>query len=300
MRLIGMMAVRNEAWCLGLSLRVALLWCDAVVVLLHACTDDSPAIVEAISAENPGRVVVRTHRHEVWTEMAHRQHMLEIARGMGATHLAIIDADEILSGDLCMQTLSFIRGPVENTPKDSILQLPGYNLRHGINQYHSNGIWGERWFSTAFADAPDLGWSGDKFHSREPGPRRLQSYRPIQQGQGGILHLWGCSERRLRAKHCAYKIAEHLRKMNTVEHIELTYNDWRSPADNLKHWPSQKEWGEPWTFASVPESWWEPYREWIDKYLDVDAELWQEKECQRLVALHGREMFAGLDLFGVA
>jgi hypothetical protein len=36
------------------------------------------------------------------------------------------------------------------------------------------------------------------------------------------------------------------------------------------------------------------------KYLDVDAEPWQEAEVRRLVAEHGRETFAGLDLFGVA
>jgi hypothetical protein len=36
------------------------------------------------------------------------------------------------------------------------------------------------------------------------------------------------------------------------------------------------------------------------KYLDVDAEPWQEAEVRRLVAEYGREKFTGLDLFGVA
>lgn len=112
------------------------------------------------------------------------------------------------------------------------------------------------------------------------------------------MHLWGASERRLRAKHSLYKCTERIRRMNSAEHIELTYNDWRSPEDNLKHWPNQTDWGKPWTFASVPESWWAPYAPWM-KYLDLDVEPWQEAETRRLVALHGREMFMGLDLFGI-
>lgn len=291
-----MMPVRNEAWCLGLSLRVALLWCDAVVVADHGSTDGSRDILNQIQDEvGTDRLIIRDDREHYWREMEQRQMMLGEARLAGATHLAIVDADEIVTGNL----VRWFKAGSDIGPPRSMLQFPGYNLRHGINQYHSNGIWSDRWFSIAFEDALDLGWSGDKFHSREPGPRRLPSYRPIQQGQGGVMHLWGASERRLTAKHALYKITERVRKMNTVEHIELTYNDWRSPADNLKHWPSQHQWGEPWTFAQVPESWWAPYVDWM-KYLDVDAEPWQEKECQRLVALHGREMFAGLDLFGVA
>src|SRR4051812_45523687 len=92
-----------------------------------------------------------------------------------------------------------------------ILQLPGYNLRHGTAFYHANGVWGNRWFSTAFQDDPRLGWAGDRFHHREPMGVKLQPYRPIQQGDGGVMHLWGASERRLTAKHALYKLSERLR-----------------------------------------------------------------------------------------
>src|SRR5882724_9073912 len=127
MKLIGIMPVRNEQWCLGLTARVALMWCDRIVILLHACTDESANIIQTIRAEHPDRVVVRTHRHESWTEMAHRQQMLEIARGTDATHIAIIDADELLTANL----LGLIRGHVEQLPPGVMLMLPGYNLRGG-------------------------------------------------------------------------------------------------------------------------------------------------------------------------
>lgn len=302
MKLIACMPVRNEEWSLGLAARAALMWCDELVVLLHACTDRSEEIINGIQDEQPDRVTRIVHRHECWTEMAHRQQMLEMARKQGATHIAIIDADEILTGDMLTECrlLNGRTGPrVSNMcsqiPEGSILQLPGYNLRGSLNQYHNNGIWGNRWFSVAFADDPRLGWSGDKFHSREPQGVRLNNYRPIQQGQGGIMHLWGASERRLVAKHCWYKITERLRwPEKKIEDIDAMYNL------AIKGDPKNFGFGVPsaWTYSETKPEWWLPYAHLIE-HLDVNAIPWQEEEVWRLVKEHGPRMFQGLDLFGL-
>jgi uncharacterized metal-binding protein YceD (DUF177 family) len=45
MKLVGLMLCRNSDWVIGLSLRAALMWCDAVVVLMHNCSDDTEEIV---------------------------------------------------------------------------------------------------------------------------------------------------------------------------------------------------------------------------------------------------------------
>ena len=310
MKLVGLMPVRNEAWCLGLTLRAALQWCDEMVVLLHACTDDSARIVDEVDSECSKWRVNILHAAGPWEEMDHRQKMLEYARKeCYATHIALIDADEILTGNLLPTTTlegrlgpRNIRDLIEGVPAGVCMSSPGYNLRGSLDRYHSNGVWGNRWFSTAFVDDARLSWSGQKFHSREPRGRELKEWRPIVQGQGGVMHLWGANERRLRAKHALYKVTERLQfPHKLVELIELTYNDWRSPADNLKHWDEMNEWGKPWTFATAPAIWWQPYADILHHLKwDEDVELWQEAETRRLVAEHGRERFAGLDLFGVA
>ena len=48
----------------------------------------------------------------------------------------------------------------------------------------------------------------------------------------------------------------------------------------------------------APACWWEGYAD-IMHHMDLDAVPWQEAECQRLMAEHGPERFAGLNLFGV-
>src|ERR1700683_1376879 len=92
MRLIAILPVRNEDWCLGLSLRAMLMFCDEVIVGLHACTDASAKIVADVLFEEPGRITWTEHRDPIWSEMAHRQALLDIARERGATHIAIVDA----------------------------------------------------------------------------------------------------------------------------------------------------------------------------------------------------------------
>ena len=291
MKLVAIMPVRNEAWVLGLSARAALMWCDELVIGLHACTDDSERIAAEVSAEHAGRVTVIDLAGDVWAEMVHRQQLLETARSRGASHVAIVDADEILTGSI----LRDIRGVAEKMELVSIMQLPGYNLRGGIEKYHATGIWSDRWFGCIFRDDPQLNWQGDRFHHREPMGQNLRLNRPFQQDQGGLMHLWGASERRLRAKHAHYKVTERVRwPEKSVSHIEELYS-------LAIHGSPREEFGRPhsWQYRDVPAAWWEPYQALMGN-LDINAEPWQEREVRRAVETHGAAHFAGLDLFGVA
>lgn len=288
MKIVGLLPVRNEDWVLSMSARAALMWCDSLVILLHACTDKSEAIARGLQHEHPARITLLSESGDGWDEMQHRQKLLDAAREEGATHIAIIDADEILTGNL----LSTIRGHIERTPGHSILQLPGYNLRHGCRQYHTTGIWGNRWFSVVFADDSRLHWSGDRFHHREPMGPPLSRYAPVRQGNGGILHLWGADERRLRAKHAAYKMTETLRWPNKSRaEIDRTYQQAFDPAAN-------HQFDQNWRFGAVPEEWWQPYIH-LQQYLRLDATPWQEGYCQKLLEQHGAARFIGLNLLGV-
>lgn len=290
MKLIGLMPVRNEAWCLGLSARVALEWCDRLIIYLHACTDDSQRIARDIFAESGQRVTICHQLDPKWDEMRHRQEMLEIARAsLAATHIAMIDADEIATANI----VGKIREYVEKIPSGEILCLPLYNLRGGLNRFHADGLWGNRIVSVAFRDEPAFHWAGDTFHSREPRglPRKLW---PVNNLNGGVMHLWGASEQRLLAKHALYKITERLRwPLKPVADIDREY------SLCVTGWHSGE--AATWKYAAVPPEWWQSYEErgWM-QYLDIDAEPWQPAECQRIVAEHGREKFEGLDLFGVA
>lgn len=286
MRLIGLMPCRNEDWILGLSARAALQWVDEIVILLHACTDNSAAIAGELATAYGERVTVVNVLDAGWEEMNHRQMLLEMARRRGATHMAIIDCDEVLTGNL----LGSVRDQAAQMQPGAIVQIPMRNMYGSINEYRSDhSIWGNTVTSLIFGDRADLNWrpaGGYQHHHREPynGNIALRIYP--QQLEGGVMHLQFASRRRLLAKHALYKMDEVIRfpGMRPVSECDHVY----SMAPN---WEGAR-------LLPAPEGWWEPYREFLP-FLNLEAEPWQERQCQRLLAQYGPEKFAGLNLFGV-
>jgi cellulose synthase/poly-beta-1,6-N-acetylglucosamine synthase-like glycosyltransferase len=292
MKLTCIIPVRNEDWVLGLSARAVLQWCDELIVLNHNSADRTVHILCDIATEYPGRCLWFTQTDTEWVEMEHRQHLLDLARKRGATHIAMVDADEVLSANL----IPDIRRMIEDMPAGMTMQLPWLCLRDTIYQVHRSGIWGQAFASMAFVDSPECHWSsaergGYQYHHRHPMGRALIPYRPVGRNVGGLMHLQFVDDRRLRAKQCLYKMQEVVRwpGRQTAAQINATYN----PAVY-----GRDTWCDVFDLAPVPVPWWKGY-ESLMRYMDPAAEPWQEAEVQRLYAEHGAAKFAGLDLFGV-
>lgn len=287
------MPVRNEDWILGLSLRALLMWVDAVVVLDHCSKDNSRQVIADVMAEHPGRISILFEDNPIWEEMRHRQRMLDTARLMAATHCCIVDADEILTGDL----LPTIRDMVIACPPAATMQLPWLCLRDSHLQVHRSGVWGEQSASMAFVDNPELHWSSAgranyDFHHRPPMGRPYSAYNPVRGRASGLCHLQFVNARRLRAKQALYQATEVLRwpGRETPDQIRRKYS--------LSVYGAADGQIKPFDMAACPSEWWEPYQS-LMKYYNPDAEAWQEVELKRLVAEHGAAKFAGLDFFGV-
>jgi hypothetical protein len=283
------MPCRNEDWVLGLSLRAVLMWADDVIVLDHASTDRTSDIIREVAEEYPGLVVHLTDSNPEWQEMRHRNLLLQAARERGATHVALVDADEVLSGNL----IGAIRGHIE-AAGSGLVQMPWACLARGIDRYYVEGVWFNNWVTTAFRADPELHWTsatrgGYDFHHRQPMGRNWAHVRPVSQRDGGLMHLQFVSERRLRAKQSLYVLTETLRwpGRETAEQLNAKYGQAVYQSDP-RHFRT----------ADVPTEWWEPYSDLL-RHLEVDAEPWQEATARRLIAQHGRQAFAGLDLFGI-
>jgi hypothetical protein len=280
MKLIATMLLRNEAWVVGLSARVALMWVDHLVCLVHASTDATEQIIEGVAAEHPGRVTILREPDPLWREMEHRQRMLNAARLLGATHVAVVDADEVLTGD----SLAGVRGQIESLRSRVCLQATMFCMWRSLDQYRIDGkVWaGRKDLVLAFCDSPGLLWRpvlGYDHHRRHP----LNSLTGLVH-YGAAMHLQWSSWRRLIAKHVWYQMHERLRyPEKPVAQIAKTYA--LAPDEKgLK-------------VAEAPAEWWAPYSH-LRHLVDLNAEPWHEAECQRLLEIHGRQKFAGLNLYG--
>lgn len=292
MRLIGLMPCRNEDWILGLTARAALMWCDGLVIFNHASTDRSLEVLSSFATQD--RVCIINEPDPVWHEMAHRQRMLDAARREGATHVATIDADELLTGNL----LPDIREMIEILSPGEVLQLPWIAARSG-NVYIADGV--DPFVTTAFREDASFHWNaelhnGYDFHRRHPFSRGGFQHFSFPLGDpelGGVFHLQFLSERRLLAKHALYQMQEAIRwpgmylgneDPDATAKVAALYEH---TVERLQH---QTE--------TCPFDGWSPYFQ-LTQYLDMDAEPWQVAECRRLIAEYGAAKFAGLNLFGI-
>lgn len=289
MKIVSLTVARNEQWVVGLSLRVALRWVDEAVVLLHNCSDRTEGIVREI-AKDTNRVHVLTQTDPVWTEMAHRQRTLDAGREIGGTHFAIVDADEIPTGNV----LGRLRGWTEGLEGGQLLDLPMIPCWKDLTAYRCDqiGMWRHSRITLAFKDMPGLCWKpkedGYQYHNRPPlGSKvdpNLRAYPLTRQEQGGIFHLEYANYRRLIAKHALYKMDEVVRWPGREPNV----------AVDAKYSLAITERGL--MVRPVPAEWWEGYDASQIRMVD---EPWQEAEVKRLWKEHGPDKFKRMNLYGL-
>lgn len=291
-KIIAIMPCRNSAWVLGLSARALLMWVDELHILCHACADRTYAIVCELEIEYGKRVVDLRIDSGIWQEMAHRQLLLESARGSGATHIVTIDDDEVLTGNL----LPAIRGWVEGVRPGAIMQLPWLQLRDSINLVITSGMWAQQSASVAFQDDPDWHWAavaGYDHHHRHPMGKPYVPVSPLapMNRTGGLMHLQMVSERRLKWKQYWYKLTERIRwPVKTPAQLNAQYDPTVCPYVCMEPDPPNQD-----GWAGAP--WWDAYED-LMQHLDVDAEPWQRAEVLRILR-ENPGIEAGLTTYGL-
>lgn len=278
MKITGLMLARNEDWVIGFSLRAALMWVDEMVVLLHNCTDRTEEVVNEVADEHPGLVHVAKQDTEGtgWPEMKLREAMLLKARAEGAEGIVVIDADEVLSGNLLHDARSFI----ERAPRNHIIFLPHIQPWGGMERWRTDGIFGKNWIR-------GWAWNGDKgtwlpnrpHHARKPqGVGGPPAVKPVPNSwSGGVLHLRAVNLRRVKVKSDWYKLYEAL-------HIRPGAMRKNAKARGQE---LQRRYDKPFVRKPVtekmPESWTYPYDHLLP-HLDMTAvPEWQVSEIKTMV-----------------
>jgi glycosyltransferase involved in cell wall biosynthesis len=283
MKLIAVMPCRSEAWILRASLEAALKWVDGIVLLDHASIDETPAIIKAAADAYPNRIFCVREDDPSWPEMTHRERLLEMAREAEATHIALIDADEILTANL----LSSIRGWFEQLQPGQLIEVPMLAMRDLDHYQDDQSVWSGAMLTLGFCDSPNLNWKaaedGYQHHSRPPYGCIGARYQPIRKkDEGGVMHLQFSNTLRLRAKHILYRMIDRLKwpERETVDHLNWKYDLALQPPTQLR---------------TIPYSWWDGYHK---ELIDLNGVPWHEEEIRRLLREQGHGPFEGLDLKG--
>lgn len=267
----------SESWSLDAALESVGRYCQGVVLCCHEPkrgVADDKGEVRRIDGSSVGIIF----QDEKWMEMKFRQAMLEQARLMGATHMAIVDADEFATDDLCRNVPDI----VANLDHGEIACPRMISPWEGLDYKRVDNGFGSSWISWLFRDNKNLCYrtpsDGYQWHSRAPSgthPKQL----PDSLGQ--IVHLQYASLRRLRVKAAYYKM------------IETIYNPGRKTPEELNRMYD-------WTLRGTPQLQPMPDTTYYARQLvDLKTEPWQAEAAQSLYLAYGPEKFVGLNLHGV-
>jgi glycosyltransferase involved in cell wall biosynthesis len=285
---VALMKVRNEEWVLGCSLPAALLAADEVVILDHASTDRTPDIIRRTSELYAGRVHTLAHADPEWTEAAIQQRLLDAGREADGTHFLIIDADEVITGNI----LFSLRRWLHALRPGQGLATPWIAMWNSLDHYRDDdSVWGCNFNLLGFRDAPDIRYAGGAdgydLHTRWPkGLAGENLCRLANPHEGGVMHLQFANRRRLVAKHAWYKMTETIRfpGRKTAAEVDHLYSQALDETDLRR--------------THAGRDWWAPYRSLI-REINMEIAPWHEEACRAMLAEHGESAFEGLDLWGV-
>jgi hypothetical protein len=288
MKVVGLMTARNEDWILGLTLRGAMLIVDEMIVHDHSSTDRTQDIIDEVSHEYPGRVRCLRGDHAVWHEASIREHLLEEGRKVGATHFWVVDADELLTGNLLLR----IRPMLASLEAGDFLDLPWFAIWRSLDlRRQDNSYWCGNRTAFGFRDHPAIHYRartstpGYDIHVREPALPGTRRVFCSTDAEGGVMHFATAGWARLVAKSAWYKMMETVRFAHrTPEKLNAIY-DRNLTEDGLITEP-------------IELGWWTPYIQWRG-HVHAETPSWYDLECQRMWKEYGPAKFAGLELWGV-
>ncbi len=260
MKLIAIMPVRDEAWILPFTVPAVLRWCDAILICDHASTDNTPEILEALRDTYPDRVATTRWPKPDWDEADIRQDLLGLGRTWGGTHFALIDADEVLTGNM----LDLIRTIGESLSPAKGLRLPWLCLWRSLDKVRDDDSpFGRALAPVLFCDGPEVSFKpnadGYQIHTRAPVGVQ---FADVADRSRGLMHLQHVNWRRCMAKQQWYAETDRKRWGHSEKEVARRYG------------PTTDETGL--ILRDVPEEWWSAYGE-SRNVIDVDAE-WRERE----------------------
>lgn len=267
MKLVATIPARNEQWVLGASVAAALQWCDCVVVMDHAGEPAATAFIDDLYTRHRGRFDWFREGDPTWREAAYRQKLLDVAKAHGATHVALIDADEILTAN----AVPLIRDEVAELKVGQVLRIPWLMLWGSLDRVRAgdSSVWSNATVPMAFpVDGVSWQVGGYDIHTRCPpglAPRVAWADR-----NKGLMHLQHVSRRRLHAKQRLYRLTEKQRWGTDDATLERRYG------------PATDETGM--RLEGVMQGWWSG----IDRdQITPDDAPWQEAELESILRTTG-------------
>lgn len=138
-KIVGLIAVHNEAAIIKQCLRSLAVYADAIVVLDDASSDNTLEIVAELKDECKIEKII-TKAEWVRDERADKNALLYAGREVGGTHFILIDADEMFTAN-CSRD-GWLRAKILDMMPGQIMTFPMMNLWGSLDYYRDDELCG--------------------------------------------------------------------------------------------------------------------------------------------------------------
>jgi glycosyltransferase involved in cell wall biosynthesis len=162
-KIVGLMAVRNEAQIIANSLQALALYTDAIVVLDDASTDNTVAVIKSLQTQC---CIAQIIEKESWyrDEPGDRNKLLAAGRAVGGTHFIMIDADEIFTANLLENNL--LKNKILALKPGDKMTVTWINLWRSPDAYrYDSSVWSGGEVDAIFCDDGKCGYDSAFIHS---------------------------------------------------------------------------------------------------------------------------------------
>lgn len=280
-KVVAMFLVRDEEWCIGASVMAATEWADAILLWCHNCTDRTEEVARRAAILGHAEFAAVTSNDECWPEMKQRDEMYQYALSMGATHVGLVDGDEVC----CREDRGLLRDYITALAPCEVLDVTMVPIvDKPLQRRVDKCVWTQARLSVAVGCSKALTWAArDGYHHHRRVPMNVTKTKWVP--SIAVMHLQWLQRERIVAKHVWYRMYEHLIYPGrmTPEALNAKY-DAALSREGMK------------TEQIDGTRWWGP--EFSRFVFEPRPRVWQEEEVLKMLKEYGRDRFKGLDLKG--
>jgi hypothetical protein len=221
-KIVGLIAVHNEAELIKQCLKALAVYTDAIVVLDDVSADDSVEVIESVVQECKIEKIIQK---EIWVrdEKGDKNLLLKAGREIGGTHFIMLDADEMFVAQCAKK--DWLRNQVLALKPGQALCFPMMNVWDNLDSYRDDEAMNPRmkkWssFCAAFCDDGQCNYDSNQVYgpagiihvSRVPMNRMSQEPKNIvvPDLKHGIVHFKYVNLEDIRIKKVWYMCLEYV------------------------------------------------------------------------------------------
>lgn len=282
-KIIGLVAAKNEAALIEFSLRALAPYVDSIVLFDDNSSDETVAIAKKLRKQCKIESILEKTTWD-YNETFYRQALLDEGRRLGGTHFICLDADEaftsnFLQNDELRKTISKME------PGDKLIFQWLQLWRSTLKVRRDSSIWTNNSKIFAFADDGVSNYHAQEFHLLRNPQGLTGKNLAIQSNEMGVMHFQFVNWENLLIKQAWYRC------------LELVKDETKSVAEiNERYAPSKDETAL--GLVDVPREWFSSYPFFSPCYF-TQLETWRSKQVISWFDEKGLDFFKDLDIWDV-